>query len=72
MDQQTPQPEELPEEVKFKMIMAEYTPFMRIESPLPAPLDLITFRITDINGEYSPIDIPEFPNYYDSYCVERR
>ena len=61
-----PQPEELPEEVKFKMIMAEYTPFMRIESPLPAPLDLITFRITDINGEYSPIDIPEFTHYYDS------
>lgn len=38
----------------------------RIESPLPAPLDLITFRITDINGEYSPIDIPEFTHYYDS------
>ena len=61
-----PQPEGLPEEAKFKMIMSEYTPFMRIESPLPAPLDLITFRITDINGEYSPIDIPEFTHYYDS------
>lgn len=48
------------------MIMSEYTPFMKIESPLPAPLDLITFRITDINGEYSPIDIPEFTHYYDS------
>lgn len=61
-----PQPEGLPEEAKFKMIMSEYTPFMKIESPLPAPLDLITFRITDINGEYSPIDIPEFTHYYDS------
>ena len=27
---------------------------------------MITFRITDINGEYSPIDIPEFTHYYDS------
>lgn len=61
-----PQPEGLPEEAKFKMIMSEYTPFMRIESPLPAPLDLITFRITDVNGEYSPIGFPEFTHYYDS------
>ena len=61
-----PQPEGLPEEAKFKMIMAEYTPFMRIESPLPAPLDLITFRITDMNGEYSPIGFPEFIYHYDS------
>ncbi len=61
-----PQPEGLPAEAKFKMIMAKYTPFMRIESPLPAPLDLITFRITDINGKYSPIGFPEFTHYYDS------
>ena len=61
-----PQPESLPAEAKFKMIMAKYTPFMRIESPLPAPLDLITFRITDINGKYSPIGFPEFTHYYDS------
>lgn len=33
-----PQPEELPEEVKFKMIMAEYgSPFMRIGKSMPAP-----------------------------------
>ncbi len=61
-----PKPDDLPEEAKFKMIMAEYIPFMGIESPLPAPLDLITFRITDINGEYSPIAIPAFTHYYDS------
>lgn len=39
---------------------------MHLDSPLPAPLDLITFRITDVNGEYSPIDFPEFTHYYDS------
>lgn len=39
---------------------------MGIESPLPAPLDLITFRIMDINGNYSPINTPAFTQYYDS------
>lgn len=61
-----PKPETLPEEAKFKMIMAEFTPLMHIESPLPAPLDLITFRITDINGKYTPVGFPEFTHYYDS------
>ena len=59
-------PEVLPEEAKFKMIMAEFTPLMNIESPLPAPLDVITFRITDINGQYRPVGFPEFTHYYDS------
>ncbi len=61
-EQPEPEPEVLPEEAKFKMIMAGYTPFMHIESPLPAPLDLITFRITDINGQ----NTLEFTHYYDS------
>lgn len=52
--QPDPEPEALPEEAKFKMIMAEFTPLMHIESLLPSPLDLITFRITDINGHYMP------------------
>ena len=65
--QTDPEQETLPEEAKFKMIMSEYTtPFMHIESPLPSPLDLITFRITDINGEYSPTGFPAFTHYYDS------
>lgn len=41
--QPDPEPEALPEEAKFKMIMAEFTPLMHIESLLPSPLDLITF-----------------------------
>lgn len=65
-EQPKPEPETLPEEAKFKMIMAEYTPLMHIESPLPAPLDLVTFRITDINGHYMPVGFPEFTHYYDS------
>lgn len=64
--QPDPKPEVLPEEAKFKMIMAEFTPLMNIESPLPAPLDVITFRITDINGQYRPVGFPEFTHYYDS------
>ena len=64
--QPDPEPEALPEEAKFKMIMAEFTPLMHIESLLPSPLDLITFRITDINGHYMPTVFPKFTNYYDS------
>lgn len=56
----------LPDEAKFKMTMEGFTPLMDIESLLPAPLDLITFRITDINGHYTPVGFPEFTQYYDS------
>lgn len=66
IEQPESQQEALPEEVKFKMIMAEYMPFMHIESPLPAPLDFITFRITDIHGQYSSLSSLEFIHYYDS------
>ena len=64
--QPDPKPETLPEEAKFKMIMEYFTPFMHLDSPLPAPLDLITFRITDINGQYTPVVFSEFTHYYDS------
>lgn len=64
--QPDPKPETLPEEAKFKMIMNDFTPLMHLDSPLPAPLDLVTFRITDINGHYMPIGFPEFTQYYDS------
>lgn len=56
----------LPEEAKFKMTMEGFTPLMDIESLLPAPLDLVTFRITDIDGNYTPVGFPEFTQYYDS------
>lgn len=61
-----PDPETLPEEAKFKIVMKDFTPMMHIESPLPAPLDLLTFRITDINNHYTPVGFPEFTQYYDS------
>lgn len=61
-----PKPEVLPEEAKFKMIKAGFTPLMHLNSPLPAPLDLVTFRITDINDYYTPLGFPEFTQHYDS------
>ncbi len=61
-----PGPEAVPREAKFKMIMNRFTPLMHLDSPLPAPLDLITFRITDINGQYTSVGFPEFTHYYDS------
>lgn len=65
-EQPDPEPETLPEEAKFRMIVEDFTPFMHLDSPLPAPLDLVTFRITDINGNYMPFGFPEFTQYYDS------
>lgn len=61
-----PDPNAVPDAAKFKMTNAGFTPFMHIDSPLPAPLDLITFRITDINDHYTPIGMPDFTQYYDS------
>jgi hypothetical protein len=65
-EQPNTKPETLPQEAKFKLIMAKYTPLMHIESSLPAPFDLITFRITDINGQYMSMGSPDFTQYYDS------
>lgn len=56
----------LPESARFKIVNAGFIPFMNIDSPLSAPLDLITFRITDIKGNYTPVELPEFTQYYDS------
>lgn len=56
----------VPEAAKFKMINAGFSPFMHLDSPLSAPLDLITFRITDINDNYTPVGFPEYTQYYDS------
>ncbi len=64
--QPDPKPETLPEEAKFKMIKSGFTPLMHLDSPLPAPTDLVTFRITDINDNYTPLGFPEFTQYYDS------
>lgn len=64
--EEQPEPGTLPETAKFKMISSGFTPFMRLDTPLPAPLDLITFRITDVNDNYTPLGFPEYTQYYDS------
>ncbi len=63
---------DVPEEARFKLIRSGFTPFMQLDSPLPAPLDLLTFRITDIHDNYSPVEMPEFTQYYDSivWCAD--
>lgn len=65
-EQPDPQPEPLPDEAKFKIVQAGFTPLMQLDSRLPAPLDLITFRITDVNDKYTASGFPEFTQYYDS------
>lgn len=78
----TPEPEELPEEAKFKLMMVQLIPFMNLETPLAAPFDFLTFRILNHRYEYSFSIIPNFLKYYDliemsspafpdTYCVYR-
>lgn len=50
----------------FRLTVAGFRPFMQIDSPLPAPLDLVTFRITDADGKFTPVGFPEFTQHYDS------
>lgn len=78
----TPKPDELPERAKFKLEMAQLTPFMNLDTPLAAPFDFLTFRILNHRDEYIFPGMPEFLQYYDSivmsspvlpdtYCVYR-
>ncbi len=78
----TPEPEELPEEAKFKLKMVQLVPFMDLDTPLAAPFDLLTFRILNHRDEYSFPVAPDFLKYYDliemsspvlpdTYCVYR-
>lgn len=63
------QPNELPEEAKFKIKMVQLTPFMDLDTPIAAPFDLLTFRILNHKDEYVFPDNPEFLQYYDSIVV---
>jgi hypothetical protein len=59
------EPEDLPEEAKFKLRMVQLIPFMNLDTPLPAPFDYLIFRILDHNDNYTfPVD-PVFLKYYD-------
>lgn len=63
------QPEELPEEAKFKLQMVQLTPFMNLDTPLAAPFDFLTFRILDHRGEYNVLGDVQFLQYYDSIVM---
>lgn len=65
-DGNQPDSDPVPEAAKFKLITAGFSPFMHLDTPFPAPLDLMTFRITDIKDSYSPLGFPEYVQYYDS------
>lgn len=70
---ENPEPgNDIPETAKFNIIAAGFTPFMNIDAPLAAPLDLMTFRVTDADGNYSPVVLPDFTQHYDSivWCAD--
>lgn len=79
-DLSTHEPDELPEEAKFKLKMVQLTPFMDLDTPLAAPFDFLTFRILNHKDEFSFPETPKFLQYYDriemsspnlpdTYCV---
>ncbi len=68
---QEPMPGIVPDEYKFKLVKAAFSPFMNDNFRLAAPFDLITFRITDYYDNFS-LMIPEYTEYYDSivWCAD--
>lgn len=70
--EQEPEPEELPDKYKFKLIKAGLMPFMNDDFTVPAPFDNIIYRITDYYDRYQPIGFPEFTQHYDSivWCAD--
>ena len=67
-----PDPEELPDMYKFKLIKAGLMPFMNDDFTVPAPFDNIIYRITDYYDRYQPFGFPEFTQHYDSivWCAD--
>ena len=64
------QPDELPEEAKFKLKMGQLEPFMHMDTPMPAPFDLLTFKLVDYQDEYNFLyGNAVFLQYYDSIVV---
>lgn len=63
-------PDELPEEAKFKLKMGQLEPFMHMDTPMPAPFDLLTFKLVDYQDEYNFLyGNAVFLQYYDSIVV---
>lgn len=67
-----PNPEELPDKYKFKLVKAGISPFMNNDFTVPAPFDNIIYRITDYYERYQPFGFPEFTQHYDSivWCAD--
>lgn len=59
------EPEDLPEEAKFKLRMVQLNTFMDLDTPIPAPFDYLIFRILDHNDRYIFPAEPAFLKYYD-------
>ncbi len=56
----------VPKAARFRLTKAGHSSLMGEEYPLPAPFDLITFRITAPDGRYDPLGFPDYTRYYDS------
>ena len=61
----------VPDEYRFKLTKSGYRPFMNDNFTIPAPMEGLTFRITDAYDRYA-IEFPKFVEYYDSivWCAE--
>ena len=56
----------VPDEYRFKLTKSGYRPFMNDNFQIPAPMEGLTFRITDAYDRYEAIGYPKFVEYYDS------
>lgn len=67
-----PEPGTLPEAAKFDLVYSDFTTYMHLDSPVAAPLDLLTFKITDSEGNNKPFGFPDYTQYYDSivWCAD--
>lgn len=67
-----PDTEELSDKYKFKLVRGALMPFMYDDFSIPAPLDNISFKITDYYDRFQVIGFPEFTQYYDSivWCAD--
>lgn len=59
-------PDDFPDEYKFKLAKAGFTPFMYDEFQVPAPFDNLSFRLLDYLDRYTSLGFPKFVEPYDS------
>lgn len=56
----------LPSRYKFKLAQNGFTPYTDCDFTQPAPFEYIKFKVTDTDGNFSPLGFPEYALYYDS------